>query len=295
MMRKTLLPLLALPAMALAACGNNKIYGTYAFQMGRDKGVHARAELHLGSGKVYNQEKESEYLGESFRLRMDVQTSDTPKSSSSESSSEPDISSQATSQASEPEASSETSGDSLVSSATTSDAQSVSWSSVPGSDIETILEIAYTLLGDGTAILGYYYVGEASPEGGNILHFGLLVPDGLAEIIASALGLESDDFSITPKMTELVVYSTIEGKAVNLSIPVSMNDLILQFYWYGYDFHTEDSFFHFDYMPDKVHPVGTHPTADDVALINADANYKAHHPTLVFRDYFTVTLSLIKQ
>jgi len=250
--------------------------------MGRDKGVHARAELHLGSDKVYNQKKESEYLGESFRLRMDVQTSDKPKSSSSESSSEPVLSST-------------TSADSLVSSATSSGAESVSWSSVPGSDVEAILQIAYSLFGDGTAILGYYHVGEARPEGGNILHFGLLVSDDVAEIIAALLELESDEFSITPQMTELVVYSTIEGKAVNLSIPVSMNDLTLQLYWYGYDFHTEDSYFHFDYMPDKVHPVGTHPTPDDVALISADANYKAHHPNLTFRDYFTVTLSLAKQ
>ena len=267
-MRTRYFALFALAALSLGSCGNTSLAGTYAFQMGRDKGVHGRAEMRLTDKPVYSTQDPTQLLGNEFRFVIDVQTSESKASSS--------------------KAISEITSESVASSS----AASSSGSSADFS-FDKIIEIAYKFLGDGESMVGYYRVGEAI-DSGNLLPMGFMVPDEVVAMIADIVEVPAEGLQISPDMTEELVYSTITGKTVNLSVPVSIPDLLLQLYWYGTDIHFEEGSLRIDTLPNP-HKPGTHPTADEVKAINQDPLYKTRHPGQTFRDYFTVTLSLVKQ
>ena len=283
---KSLSLLLALGSMCLASCGNGNVAGVYSFQLGRDRGVHFAARMELLSTS-YMDLKEEDYLGNDFRFTLDVKTS--LKSVSEEPFSFPE-------DFSIPEDflsdySQESSFD--LSQSEGEPTSSVDYSDVPSISVEAILAVLYTILGDGTAVCGYYRVGDAAPEGGKRLHLGISINKDIRAFLADLLQVSPESLEFTPKMTEMVMYSTLDGKTIEISIPVSMDDLVFQLYWYGYDLHTEDGEFHFDELK-TTHIAGSHPTDADIDAINADPLFKAHHPDKTYRDHYTVTLGLTK-
>ena len=291
MKRRSLPLLLSVIATGLASCGANQVTGVYSFQMGRAKGVHMAASMNLLS-TPYKSAQDEKVLGNTFRFVVDLKTNSGSSSSASSSTPSSYSSSETTSLLSSESLSVSASGSS-------SPEASQSWSSISGlpsddSGIQYVLNLIYDLLGDGEAVVGYYRVGDPLSGGGNQLHLGIDVDESFREMLAGLLEIDKQTLELTPEMTEKIIYSTIAGKAINISIPVSLDDLMFQLYWYGYDFHTEDGSFHFDTLP-ATHTPGSHPTAEEVSAINEDPTFKAHHPNLKYRDYYTVTLGLIRQ
>ena len=294
MKRRSFPLLLSVMAMGLASCGASKVTGVYAFQMGKAKGVHMAVSMNLLSSP-FKSATDGKILGDTFRFVVDIKTN----SGSSSSSSVPSSSNPSSYSSSETTSLLTSESLSVSASGSSSPDASQSWSSMSGipsddSGIQTVLKLIYELLGDGEAVVGYYKVGDPIQGGGKQLHLGVDIDDEFLDMLASLLQIDKQSLQLTPEMTEKIIYSTIADKAVNISIPVSMDDLLFQLYWYGYDLHTEDGSFHFDNLP-VTHAPGSHPTAEEVAAINADATFKAHHPSVTYRDYYTVTLGLIKQ
>ena len=294
MKRRSFPLLLSVMAMGLASCGASKVTGVYAFQMGKAKGVHMAVSMNLLSSP-FKSATDGKILGDTFRFVVDIKTN----SGSSSSSSVPSSSNPSSYSSSETTSLLTSESLSVSASGSSSPDASQSWSSMSGipsddSGIQTVLKLIYELLGDGEAVVGYYKVGDPIQGGGKQLHLGVDIDDEFLDMLASLLQIDKQSLQLTPEMTEKIIYSTIADKAVNISIPVSMDDLLFQLYWYGYDLHTEDGSFHFDNLP-ITHAPGSHPTAEEVAVINADATFKAHHPNVTYRDYYTVTLGLIKQ
>ena len=109
---------------------------------------------------------------------------------------------------------------------------------------------------------------------------------------------------IDDKIVELIIYATISKKEVNIAIPVSIVDLLLQLYWYGYDIDFEN--FEFKDSPHGLHSKGSHPTADDIKKINDDGFLEKHIipysittltgiSSFSFRDYNVVHIGLARE
>ena len=165
----------------------------------------------------------------------------------------------------------------------------------------------------------YYSVGKSlGGEKGNVLHFGFNIME-VAEAIfptqpddSDPSGLtisrdgdtpgegegEGDDpdtpipeeyFDITPEQTAKFVYTTISRTTITFNLPVSMDDLKYQLYWYGLDLTNLDA------EGLVEHEVGTHPTAEEVKYINETLDYPGTHDGNTFRDYHTLSLALTKK
>ena len=100
--------------------------------------------------------------------------------------------------------------------------------------------------------------------------------------------IPEDWYDITPEQTSMFVYTTISKTTLVFNLPVSMDDLVFQLYWYGLDLSNIQ-------VPSEEHDVGTHPTAEDIKHINEDLNYPATHDNKNFRDYHTLSLALTKK
>ena len=140
----------------------------------------------------------------------------------------------------------------------------------------------FDLLKDGLTLNGYYNIGDPLKDGSNILSIGFALDD-----IESETGIA---FPISSETVEKFVYSEISKKSINIHAPVSIDDLMLQLYWYGLDFY-------YDGDEQKTrdvesHPAGTHPTEADIAAINE--TYPADHKDAKYRDFHTLTLPLLK-
>ena len=104
------------------------------------------------------------------------------------------------------------------------------------------------------------------------------------------------EFEIPETITDLIFVANINSKEVNFFLPVSLEDLMLQIYWYGYELdivkiisgESDDPLA----TPDGNHPVGSHPTKDDIERINK--YYKDDHGK-PFRDYHVLKLGLTKK
>lgn len=105
------------------------------------------------------------------------------------------------------------------------------------------------------------------------------------------------EYDIPQEITELLFVANIDKTSVNFYLPVSLNDLKFQLYWYGYDLNIAALF---DEDPDEdplktkegAHEVGTHPTQEDIDRINT--HYIDDHG-VAFRDYHVLQLGLTKQ
>lgn len=131
---------------------------------------------------------------------------------------------------------------------------------------------------------GYYYVDKTNKVyNENRLHIGINI-----------LG----EYEIPEEITDLIFVANINSNLANFYIPVSINDLVFQLYWYGFDLNFAelidpeseggDPFV----SPDGKHEVGTHPTQDDINKINE--HYEKDHGTK-YRDFHVLKLGLTKQ
>ena len=240
MKSKLLFPLILLSTLSMSSCSTN-LTGTYVFQMGKDKGVHLKAQMVLGKNDV--KDSENTLLGKNFNFTMDIQT----KSQEGE-------------------------GD---------------------NSYQELLTIMYTIFGDGQSVDGYYNIDTKKDSNGDkIIHFGFDVDQDLIDAIATTFNTDLSAVVITSKMTELVLFSTINSKSVNLIAPVSAKDLLLQLYWYGYDFYYEEEIPYAGKV--EEHEKGTHPTKEDIEAINNSEIYKTRHPDEIFRDYHVINVGLLK-
>lgn len=153
-----------------------------------------------------------------------------------------------------------------------------------------IMSTLLALFPDGINLDGYYRVGKEVDKGKNQLALGFILSEVGGTEVQNLI-----DMDVSSDAIERFVYSEITSTAIDLSIPVSWNDLMFQLYWYGYDFYLENkgtSEQKTSYREIEHHEVGTHPTAEDVAKIKE--NYLADHET-DYRDFHTITLGLTKQ
>ena len=141
---------------------------------------------------------------------------------------------------------------------------------------------------------GGYTIGDEY-EKGHFLNLEFSIIDDLDTLIKILL----DVGDVTPgdysSYLQLLVTTYVDSKSFYFTIPVSFDDLYLQLYWYGYDVHNDEGKF----IEVTKHDLGTHPTAEEIAEI--DAVYYGHHKDfdgyqdLHFRDYHTVTIGLSKK
>ena len=136
-----------------------------------------------------------------------------------------------------------------------------------------------SLLYEGVSIPGYYEIVSVPGQSQDRLNIGFTL-DQLKE-------LTGEDFSLDHTIIEKIVYSEYDGKHITLIIPVSFTDVIYQLYWYGFDLY--------DPLDDTIpeHDLNTHPTDDDISLINQ--TYPTKHDGAVYRDFHCISLGLTKE
>ena len=251
-----LFPFMLLP-LALTSCGENKYLGTYSFQLGRDSGTHFGVYATM-TNKEYTYKDEG---GEIFPLT----------------------------------------GEKVMKLKL----------SLGGANIGGILDL---LSNQDVSIKAYYSIGKKlSNDQGNVLKFGFNLKEIVDDILPDEeepepspitmrdgevpvegeeedpeIPIPEDLFNILPEQTAKIVYSTISKSSLVFNIPVSMDDLEYQLYWYGLDLEDLEA-------KPAEHPIGTHPTAEDVTYINEVLNYPATHENKSFRDYHTLSLTLTKK
>lgn len=175
------------------------------------------------------------------------------------------------------------------------------------SEFENILAELVEILGDDDGRLsfnGYYYEDGKPAKNGTVeLKFGIdfsFIFDRIDDLPAI------DDFPVIPSdAIEQIIYSTYNKQVITLNIPVSEIDALYQLYWYGHDInYDETEGISITELPEeRCHAPGTHPTAEDIALINETYNYKAEHQQMFeefnwdsidYRDYYTLGMGLLK-
>ena len=247
-----LFPFMLLP-LALSSCGENKFLGTYSFQLGRDSGTHFGVYA-TTTNKDYKYVDEG---GETIPLT--------------------------------------------------------------GSKVMNLrLNLGGASLGgffdslniQDVTLKTYYSIGKKlGNEQGNVFRFGFNIKDIIDELFPKEdpepsgllrdgdapsgdedegdedIPIPEDWENIDPATTSKFVYSTISKTTLTFNIPVSLDDLTFQLYWYGYDLATLEDV--------TEHPVGTHPTAAEVEEINQ--TYPTTHDNKNFRDYHTLSLALTKK
>lgn len=99
--------------------------------------------------------------------------------------------------------------------------------------------------------------------------------------------IASQGTSIPSEFLDDIMYANHKGELVTVYIPVSVEDLGFQLYWYGIDL--------FDPLAPAPasHPVGTHPTNDEINQINE--TFPTDHDNKVYRDWHTLAMGLAKK
>jgi len=111
------------------------------------------------------------------------------------------------------------------------------------------------------------------------------------------------EYEVPQTITDNFFVASINATLVNFYLPVSMDDLSYQLYWYGYDLNISNIF---DSITsdeentedpiasvDGVHPVGSHPTKEDIDKINE--HYPDAHNGNLYRDFHVLKLGLTKK
>ncbi len=261
--------LLILAPLALASCGGDSAVGVYSFQMGKPSGAHIMTSITLRDNEVTRSDKT---FGKSMTFFLQAVLGD--HASSSEDSQQ----SESSTEESFSKVISEESIESAIESSVVSfaDSSASSSSSAP----KSLQDSLYDLLAEGITIEGYYTVENLPQKGITQLHIGFFL-DEIEEITGETFNLE-------PDVIEKIVYSEISEKSITLKIPVSIQDVIYQLYWYGFDI------LEFTELPlEDQHEANTHPTKEDIDRINQ--TYPDNHGGNKFRDYYTISLGLTKE
>ncbi len=154
---------------------------------------------------------------------------------------------------------------------------------------DAILEALKTLFPDGITLDGYYNI--VNHNGANQLKLGFII----SEVLPSGIQEMGITNLFTDEVIQKIVYSEIDNRNITLCIPVSVDDLLFQLYWYGHDFYytnlgQEDQAL--EYRDVTPHDLNTHPTQEDIDAINQ--TYKTEH-TSNYRDFHNLSLGLSRQ
>lgn len=84
-------------------------------------------------------------------------------------------------------------------------------------------------------------------------------------------------------LIQSLLYATYSSDGVNCYIPVSLDDVYYQLYWYGYDVQINKETYEIKLVDVTKHDFGTNPTKDDVDAINE--TFKTDHAGLAFTTY----------
>ena len=191
-----------------------------------------------------------------------------------------------------------------------SDAKKYTLSFDIGGDVFGALSTAASLIeetgedqgedGDPVTISGYYTVGDYDSDGNRVLNLGV--------------ELLGEELTIPPSIMEKIMYATIAGDEINVVIPVSLEDLQYQLYWYGYrvsdisdimspvNLMEEDPAF-FGALYASGNGIGTYPNDTQVGLIKtyqqerktkASDYREAEDIFLSFHKHHTITMGFIK-
>jgi len=252
-----------LASLALTSCGTKTYHGTYQFQMGKANGSHIGIYMDLTKDTIKVEGKENPL--EKFNLKLSVPT--------------------------------EATGD--------EDSQSSS-----------LIGGLLTYFADG--LEGGYAIEKMDEEGVSrlvlspVININAIIDvinggsDGEGEDSSSSAPSESsseEPWTIPSEIVDEIMIAKYQNDTINVTIPVSLTDLMLQLYWYGFDI--------FDLAGEveiPAHEHGTHPTEEDVKKINETFNkVNVHHdldaivkykaalypwPTVEFRDFNQLTMTL---
>ena len=275
--------LLLFPVIGLAtSCNTNSIAGTYAFQMGKDNGTHFGIFLKL---------KDKHYeFNESTPVSEEVKTKAKQFAFT------------------------------FTIGTNTKEGES--------SALDFISSILDTLAKEKLDLInGYYYYGRTLKDEEREIKLGVetIMMKELAKSIVKALDLpeelDLDDIidsipDFTPEQIEKVLFTTYTTNIVTCYIPVSINDLFYQLYWYGYDLNVDENdevVINELVIPEEEKAYrlpGMHPSSTDVEKINL--TFASDHAKLQekidslgfpndllnlskYRDFNTVAMGLAKK
>ncbi len=259
---KNKLPILFLLPTLLCSCSASSYKGTYSFQMGKEDGTHMGAKLNL-TDKIVTKKDETtgQDIEKGYEFKLTISMDFNMLFSSILSLIPEYQEAQEKEEEQAPANGGESSGEETPSEEGEDDEKKMP------QDIE---------------IGGYYRVGEKNRDNTHHLYINVYDP--------------SIDTEIDDELLEHIMYATITHKEVTIKIPVSLTDLALQLYWYGFDFNFDT----FEFIEVEAHPFGTHPTLEEVEAINASGFPKTHtipflETKLTYRDFYTVDLSLTRE
>ena len=153
------------------------------------------------------------------------------------------------------------------------------------SDVEDVYS---QILKEITPLEGYYSVDKkVKVDEGNRLNIGI-----------NLLG----EYEVPQTITDAIFVANITSNTVNFFLPVSLDDLRYQLYWYGYDLSGEnimEAIMGDEDIEDPIasvdgrHSLDIHPTKEEIAKINE--HYPDTHGGDEFRDYHVLKLGLLKK
>ena len=97
-------------------------------------------------------------------------------------------------------------------------------------------------------------------------------------------------------LVQSLLYTTYKDNTVNMYIPVSIDDVYYQLYWYGKDVRINFEQFEIEIVDVTAHALGTHPKPEEVEQINQ--TFAQEHQGCMFtsfRDFNQVKMGLIKK
>lgn len=145
-----------------------------------------------------------------------------------------------------------------------------------------------SILKEITPITGYYSIdNKVKIDGASRLNIGINI-----------LG----EYDIPKDITDAIFIANISSSAVTFYLPVSMEDLRYQLYWYGWDLSGENIAAAIQddtdiedpiASPDGPHSLDVHPTKEEIDAINE--HYKDSHDGELFRDFHVLKLGLTRK
>ncbi len=235
----------------ITSCGTGSIAGTYGFQLGKETGTHFGMYLNL-TDDVFVPEAGDETQYEDGLKKFDFTLSVKMSSDDDESS----------------------------------------------SMIDSILD--YIKDADGNAIIPGYYklTDETNPKGERRVKLGLgfkYLADKLVAAVKDQTDKDVDtsDFNILndSKIIQNLLCATYKDETVNVYIPVSLDDLYYQLYWYGTDVKIKldldaeeiEDIIQINIVDTTPHAFGTFPTKEEIAAINQ--TFEADHEGCIYTEY----------
>lgn len=255
-------------ALALASCsGENGYYGTYQFQMGKVNESHIGIYMDLTKDKIEVDTGEKKEQMEKFSIKLSIPEGASPEGS-------------------------------LIGGVLTYFQDGLQGGykieKIEGSE-EDMLTLAPVF--DISGLVDMVNDGEGEEEGSSSSD-----PESSSSEESSS---SQSPITIPADVVEDILIAKYNKNSIEVTVPVSLTDLMLQLYWYGFDI--------FDLMeeyPIKEHAHGTHPTAEDIAEINKTFNsddrmfkhydidalvkYKSVFKVVEFRDFNQLTMTLTK-